>query len=226
MPFRGRSLSRRMPRRTVVATVIGLSLALSASSVQATVLDDGARGRTSRPGVQDDGDPAKGRDARSTSRPSDPAHKAAVKGLDKAVWPHRGGAEVALGATTEAGGLPVTVGAPAAKPKAAKSAAAAAPAPGKVRVDVLDPARAARLGAGVLLGVARADGGARSGKVRLSVDYSRFAEGFGGSYASRCGSSSSPRARPSPRPAARTARSSRPCSPRSTTSARAPSPPT
>ncbi|MGW3020124.1 polymorphic toxin-type HINT domain-containing protein [Streptomyces longwoodensis] len=177
-----------MPRRTVVATVIGLSLALSASSVQATVLDDGARGRTSRPGVQDDGDPAKGRDARSTSRPSDPAHKAAVKGLDKAVWPHRGGAEVALGATTEAGGLPVTVGAPAAKPKAAKSAAAAAPAstaPGKVRVDVLDPARAARLGAGVLLGVARADGGTRSGTVRLSVDYSRFAEGFGGSYASR-----------------------------------------
>lgn len=185
MPFRGRSLSRRMPRRTVVATVIGLSLALSASSVQATVLDEGARGRTSRPGVQDDGDPAKGRDARSTSRPSDPAHKAAVKGLDKAVWPHRGGAEVALGATTEAGGLPVTVGAPAAKPKAAKSAAAAAGSPGKVRVDVLDPARAARLGAGVLLGVARADGGARSGKVRLSVDYSRFAEGFGGSYASR-----------------------------------------
>ncbi|MET9967743.1 hypothetical protein ABZZ80_17875, partial [Streptomyces sp. NPDC006356] len=71
-----------MPRQAVVATVLGLSLALSASTVEAVVLDDGARGRTSRPGVQDDGDAVKGRDAKSKSRPSDPARKAAVKGLD------------------------------------------------------------------------------------------------------------------------------------------------
>ncbi|MFC4503264.1 MULTISPECIES: polymorphic toxin-type HINT domain-containing protein [Streptomyces] len=165
-----------MPRPTVVATVLGLTLALSASSVQALALDDGDRGRTSRPGVQDDGDPAKGSDAKSTSRPSDPARKAAVKGLDKPVWPRQGGAEVKLGATAEAGGLPVRIG--KAKAKAAKAA-------DKVRVDVLDPQRAAELGAGVLLGVERADGEKKTAKVRLTVDYSEFAEGFGGSYASR-----------------------------------------
>ncbi|MFF4830441.1 polymorphic toxin-type HINT domain-containing protein [Streptomyces sp. NPDC001315] len=165
-----------MPRSTVVATVLGLTLALSASSVQALALDDGARGRTSRPGVQDDGDPAKGSDAKAKSRPSDPARKAAVKGLDKAVWPKQGGAVVKLGATAEAGGLPVKVG--KARAKAAKVA-------DKVRVDVLDPQRAAKLGAGVLLGVERADGSDQAAKVRLTVDYSEFAEGFGGSYASR-----------------------------------------
>lgn len=178
MFFRGRSLSRRMPRPAFAATVLGLTLALSASSVQALALDDGDRGRTSRPGVQDDGDPAKGSAAKAKSRPSDPARKAAVKGLDKAVWPKQGGAEVKLGATAEAGGLPVRVG-------KAKAGAKAAQAADKVRVDVLDPKRAAQLGAGVLLGVERADGEDDAAKVRLTVDYSEFAEGFGGSYASR-----------------------------------------
>ncbi|MGW2819694.1 RHS repeat-associated core domain-containing protein [Streptomyces sp. NPDC001443] len=173
-----------MPRSAVVATVLGLSLALSASSVQALALDDGARGRTSRPGVQDDGDPAKGSDARAKSRPSDPARKAAVKGLDKAVWPEQGGAEVKLGATAAAGGLPVKVTAAKSETKA-RAKARAAQAADKVRVDVLDPKRAAQLGAGVLLGVQRADGEGESAKVRLTVDYSEFAEGFGGSYASR-----------------------------------------
>ncbi|GGV12751.1 hypothetical protein GCM10010293_03800 [Streptomyces griseoflavus] len=194
MFFRGRSLSRRMPRPTVVATVLGLSLALSASSVEAVVLDDGNRGRTSRPGVQDDGDPAKGTSAKTKPRPSDPARAAAVKGLDKAAWPREGGAELTVGAAgpTEIGGLPVTVGEASAPAGAAKGKAKAAAGAKtartaeSVRVDVLDPARAARLGAGVLLGVARADGdGEAPAKVRLTVDYSDFAEGFGGSYASR-----------------------------------------
>ncbi|MGW4786512.1 RHS repeat-associated core domain-containing protein [Streptomyces sp. NPDC004230] len=192
MLFRGRSLSRRLPRRTVVATVLGLSLALSASSVQAVAFDDGTRGRTSRPGVQDDGDPARGTDAKAKSRPTDPARTAAVKGLDKAVWPRQGGTEVKLGATGKAGGLPVEVLAPktgaaarATSDSGSRATTGTAKAPGKVRVDVLDPARAAKLGAGVLLGVQRADGEEKAAKVRLTVDYSDFAEGFGGSYASR-----------------------------------------
>ncbi|WP_189709042.1 polymorphic toxin-type HINT domain-containing protein [Streptomyces phaeofaciens] len=169
-----------MPRQTVVATVIGLSLALSASSVQALALDDGARGWSS-PGVQDE-DPVKGSNAKAKPRPTDPARKAAVKGLHKAVWPHQGGAELTVGAAdeTEAGGLPVKVG----KAKAQAKSKAATTAD-KVRVDVLDPERAAQLGAGVLLGVERADGADQAAKVRLTVDYSEFAEGFGGSYASR-----------------------------------------
>ncbi|MER7489160.1 polymorphic toxin-type HINT domain-containing protein [Streptomyces sp. NPDC126497] len=177
-----------MPRPVVAATVLGLSLVMSASTVQAVALDDGNRSRTSRPGVQDDGDPAKGTSAKAKLRPSDPAREAAVKGLDKATWPRPGGVEVTVGASgpTEVGGLPVKVGeaktAVRSKAKAAQSARQA----DKVRVDVLDPARAARLGAGVLLGVERADGeGEAAAKVRLTVDYSEFAEGFGGSYASR-----------------------------------------
>ncbi|MGW0954594.1 polymorphic toxin-type HINT domain-containing protein [Streptomyces sp. NPDC002545] len=188
MLFRGRSLSRRMPGRAVAVTVFGLSLALSASSVQAVAFDDGNRGRTSRPGVQDDGDPAKGFAAKSKPRPTDPARKAAVVGLDRAVWPRQGGAEVRLGATAEAGGLPVTVRETGTHGSGKAGPAARAQdtgAPGKVRVDVLDPHRAAKLGAGVLLDVQRADGGDTSAKVRLTVDYSEFAEGFGGSYASR-----------------------------------------
>ncbi|MGW1785605.1 polymorphic toxin-type HINT domain-containing protein [Streptomyces sp. NPDC002143] len=178
-----------MPRPALAATVLGLTLALSASSVQAVALDDGDRGRTSSPGVQDDGDPAKGSAAKAKSRPSDPARKAAVKGLDKAVWPEQGGAEVKLGATAEAGGLPITINKAKTKTKtkttAKTTAKAAAQDVGKVRVDVLDPQRAATLGAGVLLGVERADGADEAAKVRLTVDYSEFAEGFGGSYASR-----------------------------------------
>ncbi|MCX4739203.1 hypothetical protein [Streptomyces antibioticus] len=175
-----------MPRQAVVATVIGLSLALSASSVQALALDDGAKGWRS-PSAQDQ-DPAEGSSAKAKSRPSDPARKAAVKGLDKAVWPKQGGTELKIGATAEAGGLPVTVTETKTKTKAgtkAKAEAKAAQPVGKVRVDVLDPARAAKLGAGALLGVQRADGADRAGTVRLTVDYSEFAEGFGGSYGSR-----------------------------------------
>lgn len=193
MFLRGRSLSRRMPRPALAATVLGLTLALSASSVQAMALDNGDRGRTSRPGVQDDGDPAKGSDAKAAKAlPSDPARKAAVKGLDKAVWPRQGGAEIKLGATAEAGGLPVTIGKAKAKAKVTAKAAGkaegkreATTAADKVRVDVLDPKRAEQMGAGVLLGVTRADGSDKAAKVRLTVDYSEFAEGFGGSYASR-----------------------------------------
>ena len=203
MLFRGRALSRRMSRQTVVATVIGLSLALSASSVQAVAPNDDDRGRTSGPAVQDDGDPAKGFAAKAKPRPADPARKAAVKGLDKAVWPKQGGAEVRLGASTEAGGLPVKV----VKPKSVQ-------APGKVRVDVLDPKRSAKLGAGVLLGVERADGAGKAGKVRLTVDYSEFAEGYGGCTLPGCAWSSCPPAPPSPPPAVRTARSSPRCCPR------------
>ena len=79
MFFRGRSLSRRMPRPAFAATVLGLTLALSASSVPALALDDGDRGRTSRPGVQDDGDLVHGFEAKAKPRPSDPAPSARAR---------------------------------------------------------------------------------------------------------------------------------------------------
>ncbi|MEJ8644382.1 hypothetical protein WKI68_29840 [Streptomyces sp. MS1.HAVA.3] len=200
MSLRGRLLNRRIHRRTLGSVVIGLSLALSASSVQALEL---APGGTKRPGVQNFGDPVKGTKAKSKGRPANATAKAAVKKLDKPVWPGSGSAELAVPATggtpaaqVKVGGLPITVTAPkeaAPKEAGAKASAtsfsaaavAGAEQPGKVRVDVLAPERASKLGAGALLRVQRADQAADGGQVRLNVDYAKFADGFGGSYGSR-----------------------------------------
>ncbi|MCM1946614.1 polymorphic toxin-type HINT domain-containing protein [Streptomyces sp. G2] len=178
--------------------MVGLALALSASTVQAVpALADAAAGTTQRPGVQDFGDPVEGTGATAKKRPADATAKAAVKELDKPVWPGAGSAEVAVPATgaaaaVQVGGLPVTV--TASKATAQRSAASSAARPGtdsraerpsKIKVDVLEPGRAARLGAGALLRVQRTDRSTDGGQVRLSVGYSGFAEGFGGSYGSR-----------------------------------------
>ncbi|MCP3755996.1 hypothetical protein [Streptomyces sp. TBY4] len=173
-----------------------MSLALSASSVQAL---EAAPGGTKKPGVQDFGDPVKGTKGKSKPRPANQTAKSAVQKLDKPVWPVGGTAEVAVPATGSAapaaqvkvGGLPVTVTTPQeAAPKAPatsfrSAAVGGAKSPGKVQVDVLAPERATALGAGALLRVQRADGAGDSGRVRLNVDYSAFADGFGGGYGSR-----------------------------------------
>ncbi|WP_331452520.1 polymorphic toxin-type HINT domain-containing protein [Streptomyces sp. SS162] len=195
MSLRGRLLRHRLPRGAVAATVLGLSLTLTASTVQSIAYaEDRGRGR---PGVQDFGDPAEGTDAKAAPRPSDPARKAAVTGLDRASWPRQGSAEVAVAAAgskkpavATPGGLPVSVTAPQAPAQAkagpaAPSAKASPATPGKVKVDVLDPARAAQLGVSSLLRLERADDGDKAAEVRVTVGYSSFAEGYGGSYGSR-----------------------------------------
>lgn len=87
------------------------------------------------------------------------------------------------------GGLPVTVAAPKAAKSARESGSPATTsgraAPDEVRVEVLGPKRATALGAGVLLRVERADSGTKAAKVRLDVDYSKFADGYGGDYGAR-----------------------------------------
>ncbi|MGW6965865.1 polymorphic toxin-type HINT domain-containing protein [Streptomyces zaomyceticus] len=198
MPLRGRLLNRRIPKRTLGPIVVGLALALSASSVQAAPLFVDAQGTTQRPGVQDFGDPVEGTAATSKRRPANATAKAAVKELDKPVWPGSGSVELAVPAAggptapVRIGGLPVSVTAPkeAATRTTVVSSSRSASAiraerPAKVKVDVLAPQRAARLGAGALLHVQRTDRVGEGGQVRLSVGYSAFAEGFGGSYGSR-----------------------------------------
>ncbi|MFE3657630.1 RHS repeat-associated core domain-containing protein [Streptomyces sp. NPDC059165] len=192
MSRRGRLLNRRIPKRLFVTTVLGLSLALSSSTVQALSFAD-ETGR-SRPGVQDFGDPIEGGTAKAKPRPADPARKAAVTRLGKTVWPRTGSAEVLVGSpgarsqgTVNSGGLPVSVTLPGTTAKTALRNAAKAPstAPRKVKVDVLDPKRAARLGVGALIRVQRADDGESTAKVRLNVGYTAFAEGYGGDYGRR-----------------------------------------
>ncbi|WP_240958044.1 RHS repeat-associated core domain-containing protein [Streptomyces barkulensis] len=193
-PFRGRLLSRRIPKRVVGAIVLGLNLALVGTTAQAVPLDkDTGKGL---PGVQDSADPAEGRDAKAAPRPADPAEKAAATRLDKAEWPKPGSAEIAVAADvktaerTDVGGLPVTVTA-AAQEKPGKKAAEnkktgkAGASPAEVRITSLDRERAAELDSAVVLEVSRTDGSEQPGPVELSLDYSKFAEAYGGGYGSR-----------------------------------------
>ncbi|MCX5417315.1 polymorphic toxin-type HINT domain-containing protein [Streptomyces sp. NBC_00059] len=194
MAFRGRLMNRRLPGRLLTATVLGITLALTGSAVQAASPAPGQEGR-GRPGVQDFGDPAEGRNAQAKKRPADEARKAAVKRLDKAVWPAGGSAKVAVATTSpveeNVGGLPVAV--TAVTPEATKTSKGAkaskipAPSagPAEVEVAVLPAKRAAAIGAGALMRVERTDAAAKGAKVRLSVDYSKFADAYGGDYAAR-----------------------------------------
>ncbi|MEU0274549.1 RHS repeat-associated core domain-containing protein [Streptomyces sp. NPDC006307] len=150
--------------------------------------DEKGRGR---PGVQDFGDPVEGTVGKVKPRPADAARKAAAPRLGKASWPAQGTAQVqvaepgAKAPVVTPGGLPVSVTVPRTAAKLKSSAKQADTAPDKVKVDVLDPKRAAKLGVGALFQVERADDAAKAAKVRLNVDYSSFAEGFGGNYGAR-----------------------------------------
>ncbi|MFE0271633.1 RHS repeat-associated core domain-containing protein [Streptomyces sp. NPDC058992] len=192
MSLRGRLLCRRMPRRLLSTAVLGLSLAMvGTSSVQDVAFAADAKGRGPTR-VQDFGDPVEGTNGKVKKRPADAARKTAVQRLDKAVWPREGSAELSLSAGSgkaldevRAGGLALSAAAPRSAAGAKSPAKKAISPPAKVKVDVLAPERAAKLGAGALLRVERADDVDAAGKVRLNVDYSAFAEGFGGAYASR-----------------------------------------
>ncbi|MGW3644690.1 polymorphic toxin-type HINT domain-containing protein [Streptomyces sp. NPDC000878] len=115
----------------------------------------------------------------------DPAQAAAARTAAQvakpAVWPTAATATlpVASGAsaarTASVGRLPLKVSAPA------KGAA-----PAKVAVKVAAHGTATALGInGTVLSVARADGRKGTGHARLTLDYSGFANAFGGDYASR-----------------------------------------
>ncbi|MGW7285251.1 RHS repeat-associated core domain-containing protein [Streptomyces sp. NPDC054847] len=170
----------------LAATALGVTIALTGTTVEAVPLEEPGRGR---PGVQDI-DPLKGRDAKAKPRPGNPAKKAAVTRLDKATWPKGGSGEVAVTASgaqaVTVGGLPVAVAAVQPKAKTGRAAASGVTSgPGRVKVDVLPAKRAADLGAGAVLRVQRADDATTGAKVRLSVDYSAFDEAYGGSYGAR-----------------------------------------
>ncbi|WP_412542588.1 RHS repeat-associated core domain-containing protein [Longispora sp. K20-0274] len=92
----------------------------------------------------------------------------------------------------KAGALPVRVGAAASVAGAAPAdnekqfRSAASSAPGRVRVEILDRAGAAKaVKSGVALKVVRADNGASEGRTAVEFDYSGFAEAYGANYGSR-----------------------------------------
>lgn len=116
----------------------------------------------------------------------------ATAGVDqpaKAAWPRPGTAEVAVPAQARQAirvrGLPVWIGAPTQTSRRGAGQTHLATA-GKVRVRLLDRAAARRAGLdGVLLTVARADSATAPGRVGVRLDYSSFAQAFGGSYGTR-----------------------------------------
>lgn len=179
MPFRGRLLTTRMSRHAIGATVLGVLLSLSATSVQALPVKPGVP----KPWTHDNPDPARPGIGKSRPRPVDQAAKAAVRQLGKSSLPQQGVADVPVktGTKVNIGGLPVSISRRAAAGRAKTPEAS----PADVNIEVLNRDRATRLGAGAVLRVKPTEQSAKPGKVRLAVDYSAFDNAFGGSYGAR-----------------------------------------
>ncbi|GAA2634889.1 RHS repeat-associated core domain-containing protein [Actinomadura fulvescens] len=153
---------------------------------------------SSRPKVKDHERTVDGRNLKVRPRTSDPS--ATSHPTARATWPKPGKAQAALPAATgrapaslvRAGDLPIWVGPPSGQPKAAQPKTGtsnnATPSPGmtgEAKVEVLDRKTAQRAGiAGMAFAVTPADS-AKAGRVAVRLDYSAFAQAFGGSYGSR-----------------------------------------
>ncbi|HEU5028754.1 MAG TPA: RHS repeat-associated core domain-containing protein [Spirillospora sp.] len=183
-PSRAKLGRRRLvlqPRRLARAVMVVMAVAMPAGLVSVPpVLADPPHSH--RPKVADEHRPVDGKNLKVKPRKADPAAKPGPAA--KKAWPKPGTAEVTVPRATaaRAGTLPVKV-LPAAGAKAA-TRSAVGPA-GKVRVSMLDQPTAAKTGlAGVAFTVARTDK-PDAGQVGVELDYSQFAQAFGGAYGSR-----------------------------------------
>ncbi|MGW6194731.1 RHS repeat-associated core domain-containing protein [Kribbella sp. NPDC055110] len=122
-----------------------------------------------------------GHDSAPRSRPADPKAASVLHQPPQVSRPEPGEAEVSLpgdGTTTQAGRLPVRVG-------AGRVQGAASTPVNRVRVRVHDRSAAEKVGvSGMLFSVGRTDL-ASSGQVKVEVDYSAFRSAYGGDWASR-----------------------------------------
>ncbi|MEU0096501.1 polymorphic toxin-type HINT domain-containing protein [Kribbella sp. NPDC006257] len=129
----------------------------------------------------------------SVKRP-DPTAVDAQKPTPQAIWPGAADSTIVLGSASKSaaanpipvspqrvGSSPVFVA-----PAPASAKAKVSDAPSAVRVEVFDQQRTQELGVkGLALRVARTDGVASSGRLRVKVDYSSFRYAFGGDWGSR-----------------------------------------
>lgn len=182
MPFRGRLADQLISRRVMGSLALTLTLALGGGLIQPVAF--AADTSTELERVKDPVPVVQGETAKAAKRPSNAMKKTADPRLDKPSWPGKATAEITVGDTgtktpreVKVGSLPVT----AVPVKGSRTTTA----PDKIAVDVLGAADAKRLGASAVLKVERADDAKRPAPVRLNVDYSSFAEGYGGSYGSR-----------------------------------------
>ncbi|GAA4053645.1 RHS repeat-associated core domain-containing protein [Actinomadura miaoliensis] len=178
--------------RTLRAIALGLSvtLAVGLASVPPAQADPP---NSERPKVGDSERVVEGKGLKVRPRTSDPAAKPGPAA--KAAWPKAGAAEVILDGGTRstqrvtaadglarAGDLPVWIGAPGPAPKGTRSRPAMT---GKARVEVLDRQAARRAGVEGLVFTVAPAGEAAAGRVGVRLDYSGFAQAFGGAYGTR-----------------------------------------
>ena len=184
--WRGRNPFRRRSAQCRVALAVGVVLTVGLLPQYAPSAEAEGLGR---PGLQDTGDPVRGKNAKSKPHQSNPAEKAEVKRPAKTVWPTPGTDEIHIGTQpAKANGLPLRVRKPKTDAQAGRRAGAtrAEPAAESVKVEVVSRKRATAAGIdGVLLKVARTDDGTKSGAAHLQLDYSGFAGAYGGNYGSR-----------------------------------------
>ncbi|MFG2017260.1 RHS repeat-associated core domain-containing protein [Actinomadura geliboluensis] len=165
---------------TVVAAVVAMAMPAGLLSVPPVLADPP---NSHRPKVASHEKPVPGHDLKVRPRKTDPSQPGPAA---KAAWPKPGAAEVTVpsdtkGSGARAGTLPVRVLAPGKQARAAR----AVPAADRVRVQVLDRQTTQRLGVdGLAFTVARTDADA-SGRAKVQLDYSTFAQAFGGAYGAR-----------------------------------------
>ncbi|WP_405597774.1 polymorphic toxin-type HINT domain-containing protein [Streptomyces sp. NBC_01410] len=152
--------------------MLGLAVAIGVLPQYAPQAEASGLGK---PAAQRDRDPARGTNAKAKKPRKNPVNSAVVSHPAKVTWPRPGRDEMTVSAKlVQAEGLPL------------KAAAAAASGPDSLAVEVLDHKKALSAGVdGVLLKVARTDGVVNAGKVKVELDYSGFADAYGGSYGSR-----------------------------------------
>ncbi|MFG2084990.1 MULTISPECIES: RHS repeat-associated core domain-containing protein [unclassified Spirillospora] len=164
---------------TVAAAATALVMPAGLLSAPAALADPP---NSTRPQVADHEDPVAGRDLKVRPRKADPAAEQGPAA--KADWPDAGTAEVQVPSgkkAVRAGGLPVRVLPPGKQPRSAR----AVPAAGRVRVQVLDQRASRAAGVdGLAFTVARTDTAA-PGRVKVRLDYAKFAQAFGGAYGAR-----------------------------------------
>ncbi|WP_159424446.1 polymorphic toxin-type HINT domain-containing protein [Streptomyces sp. 3214.6] len=158
--------------RRRAAAVLGLTVAIGLLPQYAP--QAGAKDRD-LPELQQDRGPARGTDAKAKKPKKNPVNSAVVTNPAKVTWPNPGRAETAVSTKlVQVKGLPL------------KAATPTTSGPDELAVEVVDHKKALAAGVdGVLLKVARTDGVDTAGKAKVQLDYSSFAEAYGGSYGSR-----------------------------------------
>ncbi|SER77570.1 RHS repeat-associated core domain-containing protein [Streptomyces sp. yr375] len=158
--------------RRRAAAVLGLTVAIGLLPQYAPQAEAKGLGK---PGTQQDGDPARGTDAKAEKPKKNPVDSAVVTDPAKVTWPKPGRAETAVSTKlAQLKGLPL------------KAASPTASGPDELAVEVVDHKKALAAGVdGVLLKVARTDGVDAAGQAKVQLDYSGFAGAYGGSYGSR-----------------------------------------